>query len=152
MIEGTHFQNGYITGNISKAIEEFKSRLGATEVMSFEGPVTVSTPKGQRVNVLKTAFIWIGNLQYELIEPVSGHVDIYKDHLPDDGVRFHHICMRIDDWDDFRARVDRRGYPVVLESGGDELKFLYLDARDSLGHYLEYIWTTPDIWRAMGGR
>jgi hypothetical protein len=138
---------------MDKAIDDFKRRLGATDVMSFEAPVPVRTAKGEGVNVLKTAFIWVGNLQYELIEPVSGLTDIYTEELPQDGrIKFHHICMRIDDWPDFRARVEAAGHPVVLEGGGDFVKFLYLDARDTLGHYLEYVWIAPEQWAAMGGR
>ena len=102
--------------------------------------------------VSKLAFIWIDGLQYELIQPVSGLVDIYSDALPDDdGLKFHHICTRVDDWADFRARVDQQDLPVVLEGGGDLLKFLYLDARKLVGHYLEYVWMTPERWASMGG-
>ena len=41
-------------------------------------------------------------------------------------------------------RVDRQDLPLVMEAtsnGG--LKFLYLDARNPLGHYLEYVWSAP---------
>ena len=37
-------------------------------------------------------------------------------------------------------------------ASGDELKFLYLDARETLGHYLEYTWMTPARWAQLGGR
>jgi hypothetical protein len=57
----------------------------------------------------------------------------------------------VDDWDEFRARVDAQPYPVVLEGGNEFLRFLYLDARDFLGHYLEYVWTTDERWVQMGG-
>jgi hypothetical protein len=60
--------------------------------------------------------------------------------------------MRVDNWDDFRARVDEQPYPVVLEGGSDALRFLYLDAREFLGHYLEYTWMTDQRWSQVGGR
>ena len=152
MFEGYHYQNGYITRNIDKAIEQFRQR-GADQVTSIEVPVELTTPKGKGIAVSKLAFIWIDNLQYELIQPVSGLVDVYTDELPDgDSVKFHHICMRVDDWDDFRSRVAEKGYPVVLEGGSDQLKFLYLDARDVVGHYLEYVWMTPERWTQLGGK
>jgi len=152
MLEGQHFQNAYITRNIEQAIEQFRTRVGVENAISYEVPVEVWTPKGQGIATNKIAFIWVGNLQYELIQPVSGLVDIYSDALPaDDSMKFHHICMRVPDWADFRARVDQQHYPVVLEGGSDALKFLYLDARDFLGHYLEYVWMTPERWAAVGG-
>lgn len=153
MLEGQHYQNGYITRDIEKAIARFRNYAGVENVVSFEVPVEVTTPKGRGTAVSKLAFIWINNLQYELIQPVSGLVDVYSDALPtDDSIKFHHICMRVPEWNDFRARVDRMGYPVVLEGGSDALKFLYLDAREFLGHYLEYVWMTPERWTQLGGR
>jgi hypothetical protein len=78
---------------------------------------------------------------------------LYLDQLPaDDSLRFHHVCMRVDDWKGFRARVDRQPYPVAIEGGNDALRFLYLDAREFLGHYLEYVCMTPERWSQVGGR
>lgn len=153
MLEGQHFQNGYITRDIAKAITQFCDRGGVGQVQSFEVPVEVTTPKGHGMATSKLAFIWVNNLQYELIQPVSGLVDIYSEQLPaDDSVKFHHICMRVPDWNAFRERVEQQPCPVVLEGGGDQLKFLYLDARDLVGHYLEYVWMTPQRWDQIGGK
>jgi hypothetical protein len=60
--------------------------------------------------------------------------------------------MRTPDWNALRAEVDRLRRPVVLEGGHDKLKFLYVDARDLVGHYLEYVWMTPEVWASLGGR
>lgn len=152
MLEGHHYQNAYITRDIDKAIQAFRDRAGVRDVMTYEGTMTYTTPAGAEATQ-KLAFIWIDDMQYELIQPVSGAVGLYADELPaDDSMKFHHVAMRVDDWDAFRARVDREGYKVVLEGGGDALKFLYIDARDFLGHYLEYVWATPERWAQMGGR
>jgi hypothetical protein len=153
MLEGKHYQNAYVTRNIAKGIEAFKSRANVRQLIQYEGSVEVMTPAGPRTQTNKLAFIWVGDLQYELIEPVSGSVDLYRDALPaDDSPVFHHICMRVDDWKDFRARVDKQPLPVALEGGSDTLRFLYLDARKWLGHYLEYCWMTDERWRQVGGR
>ena len=153
MLEGQHFQNGYITRDIEKALANFREHSGIDNVKSFEVPVEVITPHGCGIATSKLAFVWINNLQYELIQPISGLVDIYREALPaDDSIRFHHSCMRIPDWNDFRARVTQQRWPVVFEGGGDALKFLYLDAREYVGHYLEYVWMTPQRWTAIGGR
>ncbi|WP_317932295.1 VOC family protein [Halioxenophilus sp. WMMB6] len=153
MLEGHHFQNAYITRDIGKALQQFRDRCGRENVASFEVEVDVKTPGGEGKAKNKLAFIWVNNLQYELIEPVSGLVDVYGDELPaDDQLKFHHVCMRVDDWEEFRSRVDELGYPVVLEGGSPELKYVYLDARDFLGHYLEYVWMTPQRWQQIGGQ
>jgi hypothetical protein len=153
MLEGHHFQNAYVTRDIDKWVAAFKERAKIDTLMQYEGTTEVTTVSGRGTQTNKLAFIWVGDMQYELIQPVSGDVALYADALPaDDALRFHHICMRVDDWDDFRARVDQQPYPVVLEGGNELLRFLYLDARPFLGHYLEYVWMTDERWTQMGGR
>jgi hypothetical protein len=152
MLEGHHFQNAYVTRDIDKWVKEFEKRAKIDQLMTFEGTTPTKVPaNGSQTN--KLAFIWVGDMQYELIQPVGGDVAIYRDALPaDDSLKFHHVCMRIPEWDDFRRRVDEQPYPVVLEGGDDKLRFLYLDARPLVGHYLEYLWTTDERWQQMGGR
>lgn len=153
MLEGHHYQNAYVTRNMDQAIKKFEAHADIRQLIQTEVTVDVWTPKGNGTQTNKLAFLWVGDLQYELIEPVAGDVDIYRDALPnDDKPKFHHICMRVNDWQDFRARVDQQPFPVVLEGGSDALRFLYLDARDFLGHYLEYTCMTDERWGQMGGR
>lgn len=153
MLEGYHYQNAYVTRNLEKGLEAFRQRAKIDRVITYEGSTTVTTPEGSGTQTNKLAFIWVGDLQYELIQPVSGSVRVYRDALPaDDGLQFHHICMRVPDWDKFRAAVDTQPYPVVIEGGNDMLRFLYLDARPFLGHYLEYTWMTDERWTQMGGQ
>jgi hypothetical protein len=151
MIEGLHYQNAYITRDIDKAVEAFRSRANVQDVMTIEIEQPLRTPRGNGIAHEKLAFIWIDNLQYELIQPISGMVHVYADELPDDdSMKFHHVCMRVTDWDDFRGRVEKSRYPIALEGdSGDQLKFLYLDARDFVGHYLEYVWCTQERWQQM---
>lgn len=152
MLEGHHFQNAYVTRDIEKWVGIFEQRAKVDRILRYEGSMPVRTPDGPGTQTNKLAFIWVGDLQYELIQPVSGTVKLYEDGLPTDGgLHFHHICMRVRDWDDFRARVDSQPYPVVLEGGGEALRFLYLDTRSFLGHYLEYAWMTDERWSQMGG-
>jgi hypothetical protein len=152
MLEGRHYQNAYVTRDIGKWVDEFKARAKIDRLITYEGSTSVVTTSGPGIQSTKLAFIWVGDLQYELIQPVSGAVDLYRDALPaDEGLVFHHICMRIPAWEPFRARVDQQPYPVVLEGGNEALRFLYLDARKFLGHFLEYTWMTDERWKQLGG-
>jgi hypothetical protein len=154
MLEGRHYQNAYVTRNLDKAVAAFTARADIRSAMQFEATTEVLTGEGRKPQTLKMAFIWVGDLQYEFIEPVAEAVPVFSGWLPDgDEPRFHHSCARVDDWEDFRRRVDQQPYPVLLEgASGEELKFLYLDARDLLGHYLEFCWLTDNRWAQMGGR
>jgi hypothetical protein len=153
MIEGHHYQNAYVTRDIAKWVAEFRKRADVRLLLEYTGGNDIWTPEGV-INVeSKLAFVWVGDMQYELIEPISGP-NIYTEALPDDdSLKFHHICNRVPDWDAFRARVDQQDLPIVLERDSDPLlKFLYLDARTFVGHYLEYVWTTDERWAQMGGQ
>lgn len=155
MLVGRHYQNAYVTRNIAKATERFRREAEVRTVLETEVTVKLWTPHGEGEGTQKLAFIWIEDLQVELIQPVSGDVlALYRDELPaSDAIKFHHICNRVDDWDGFIAKVDQQPYPIVLKGGtAGFLQFAYLDTREWLGHYVEYVWMMPDRWAAMGGR
>lgn len=148
-----HFQNAYVTRDIEQALSFFREHYGVADARYMQTEVQVTTPQGKGTAVNKVAFIWVGNLQYELIEPVSGLVDIYRDALPENGLRFHHICMRSLDWTATLAEIERQKLPIVYRGEtASGLQFIYADARDTLGHYLEYVSMPQQIWTAMGGR
>lgn len=153
MLLENHFQNAYVTPDIEKALDIFRTRYGVADPRYFQTEVEVKTPDGVGVAVNKVAFIWIGDLQFEVIEPVSGPVDMYRNEVPETGLRFHHICMRSFDWEATLAEVERQKMPIVYRGDTSSgLKFIYADARDTLGHYLEFVWMPPQVWTAMGGR
>ena len=155
MITGRHYQNAYVTRNVDKAVAEFKERADIRTLYEIEVPVQVWTPKGEGTGVQKLAFVWVEDLNYELIEPKEGDVlAIYRDALPaDDSLQFHHVCHVVDDWDALWAKVQASPYEVVLKGGTPGmLQFCYTDTRAWLGHYTEYVWMVPERWAAMGGR
>jgi len=152
-----HFQNAYVTRDLDAAIELFRIQYGFDSFRRHEVSYECSTPEGSGTATVKLALGWIGDVQYELIQPVSGLVDVYTNASTSDAadqsvLRFHHVCMRVPDWDEFRAQLDREQQPVVAEGGTPgHLLWLYVDARRTLGHYLEYCWMTSERWQALGG-
>jgi hypothetical protein len=153
MLEGRIYQNAYVTRNIDQTVAAFTGQADARSAIQFEATSEVLTAAGRRSQTVKLAFIWVGDFQYEVIEPVREAVPLFSSWLPDgDGPRFHHSCARVDDWASFRRRVDQTPYPVVLEGAGDGLNFLFLDTRPLLGHYMEYTWMTDFAWQRIGGR
>lgn len=149
MFEGTPYQIGYVCDDIAEGIAQFRGRGMTHEPHIIEVDQPVDSPQGEVVNTLKLCFIWIGDMQYELIQPVTDPLGIYANAPANGGpLRFHQVCFRVADWAKFRARVDRQDLPVVMEWApkGDGLKFLYLDGRDRFGHYLEYTWMTDVQW------
>ena len=150
------FQNAYVTRDLARA----EALLGAThdivEWVHFEPRMEVYTATdGYGRCHVKVALGWTGNFQVELIEPVSGNLRHYLDYLPADvtdfSPRHHHFCMRVADWDKARGEITQRGWPVAYEGGVEGCKFVYIDARPSIGHYVEYMWMSEELWSASGG-
>jgi hypothetical protein len=155
MLIGRHYQNAYVTRDMARAIDRVRAAGEVRLESTWEGEQPVMTPDGPAVMHNKLAFLWIGDLQVELIEPVSGLPDLYAPGLPeaaDGAVRFHHVCMRVPDWDVFKRSVAAQDLPVVMEGEAGPLRFLYLDGRERYGHYLEYTCMPEEMWLATGGR
>lgn len=155
MLTGHHYQNAYIVDDIEAAIAEFHTRAEFGEVRPFAIEQELWTPGGVKKVATKLAFIWIGDLQYELIEVLEDETGIYSNYKNNGGLlHFHHVCMRVPEWEPFRAAVAAQDLPVVLERAneGDLLKFLYLDGRSFCGHYLEYVWMSDERWAQLGGK
>lgn len=152
MFEGLHYQVAYVTRNLDAAVADFRGRAEIRHETFFDVKQDVVTPDGPAVMHNKLALLWVGNVQYEFIEAVSGLEHIYDPALPTDGLAgFHHICSRVGDWADFRKRVHQQSLPVAFEGKAGPLDFMYLDARGLCGHYLEYTSMPDEMWAMMGG-
>lgn len=149
-----HYQNAYVTHDLDGAMKLIDERFDPLDWIRFDPDMELQTPSGMKEASVRVALGWIGNLQIELIQPVKGWREHYEPFLPKDPASavpgFHHIAARRDDLDAMRAEIDRLGLPIAFEGGVPGLHFVYLDARESLGHYLEYMWATPEAW-AMNG-
>ncbi|MFT4025460.1 MAG: VOC family protein [Novosphingobium sp.] len=156
MLEGQLYQLGFVCDNLEEGIASFRGRGMTHEPHIIEVDQPVNGPNGEEViNKVRICFIWIGDIQYELIQPIEDPLGIYAAAPANGGpIRFHQVCFRITtDWAEFRKRVDEQDLPLAMErdNGGDNLKFLYLDGREKFGHYLEYTWMTDSAWEQIRG-
>jgi hypothetical protein len=148
-----HYQNAYVTRDLDASIATMRVLYGIQDWLTYTAEMEVTTPAGKGPSANKLAFGWVGGLQYELIQPLSGQVGFYTEALRDDGgMRFHHVCMRKDDLDAARREVERHKLPIVYEGQTGVTRFFYADARATLGHYLEFVQMADATWKQMGGR
>jgi hypothetical protein len=149
-----HYQNAYVTHDLQWAMDHVGQRYGLENWITFEIELDVKTPAGADKQATKVACVWDGGLQLELIEPVSGFIDPFLPYLPQDksdrSLRLHHVSLRRDDRSEMQAEIERLGLPFVCSGGIPDLVYTYLDARGTLGHYLEYVWATPAGWAMVG--
>lgn len=149
-----HYQNAYVVRDLDEAIRRLGEHHGVEGFAALEADFLLKTPTGERSARMRVALGWAGRLQIELIQPISGDVDIYSAYLPADPgdatPRLHHVAVRRDDLAAMRAEIAGLKFPVVFEGEGPGIEYVLLDARESLGHYLEYVWATPDGWTMLG--
>jgi len=155
-----HMQNAYVTHNLEHAMEIVAQRFGIEKFDRFNPEMTVHTNQGLQPLATKVASFWAGGLNIEIIEPVAGYVEHYVNMLPADKndaiPRFHHISLRRDDETAMRAEIERLGLPLAFEGPKSikepipSLVFIYLDGRQTLGHYVEFTWKSPEAWEYVG--
>jgi hypothetical protein len=149
-----HYQNAYVTHDLERAMELTRYWPGLGDFRVFDASMLLKTPSGEKASSVRVALAWAGGLQIELIQPVSGYLDPYRSALPDDPKdavpRFHHIAVRRDDLAEMRREVDSLGLDWAFESGGPGLTCLFLDARQRLGHYFEFVFATSAGWEMLG--
>ena len=154
MFMKNHFQNAYVTHNMDAAMKMIDDRFGKTDWIVFDPTITLETASGPRESTIRAGLGWIDGLQIELIQPVSGYSDHYQAAmLPDRNdptPQFHHVAFRCETEEEMRDNVKRMGFPVLFESSVPGMIFIYLDARETLGHAYEYIWATPEGWEMQG--
>ena len=149
-----HYQHAYVTHDLEWAIEHSSDLFGLENWAKFEVEFPVQTPAGEQLQATKVASAWGGHLQIELIQPVSGYVDPFLAYLPEDksvrSLTFHHFAQRRETMDEIEAEIARMGLPVACKGGIPDLIYTYLDARPTLGHFLELVWATPAGWEMIG--
>jgi hypothetical protein len=149
-----HYQNAYVTHDLDKCMALLTARYGLSDFLLFEPDMNLKTPHGGRQGSVRAALVWAGGLNLEFIQPGKGYQEHYLPYLPadpsDPAPRFHHMAVRRDDLAVMREEIALLGLPLVIEGAVPGLVFVYLDARATLGHYLEYIWASPEGWEMMG--
>ena len=141
------YQIAYVTGDLARGAEMLESRFGVATFTCVSLDLNLSKPAAAAA--IKVGIAWVGDLQIELIEPVSGAVDVYRTALPRDpaALSIHHLAMRvsgdIQNWDRVRGELAKER--VAIEGGRDDMRFAYVDERAALGHYLEYVWMSESF-------
>lgn len=149
-----HYQNAYVTHDIDRAMALTGPAFGLDCFTAFDVDMVSNTPAGEKSSRLRVATAWAGNLQIELIQPVSGYLDPYVHALPADPSdatpRLHHVAVRRDDLAAMRQEAQSLGLPLAFESAGAGISCIFVDARERLGHFLEFVTASDEGWRLVG--
>jgi catechol 2,3-dioxygenase-like lactoylglutathione lyase family enzyme len=98
--------------------------------------------------VASISLSYLGDMQLELISPVSGQ-SVYSDFLRDSAPGLHHVCVEAQSPEEFEAMLAQaadRGAPVVQRGvmpGG--IEFAYVSAPQAAVPYLEIAYISPEM-------
>lgn len=145
-LPGTLFQIGYVVPNLDAALAHLNTKLGAPRFMVLRDIVVENGWfRGAPATINHSmAFGYVGDLQYEVIEPVAG-TSTYSEFLervPAGGV--HHLGFAVED---YAAAADLlgRGYRLVQRGTFGDTKFGYFETSDDPGTITEIVYLDANV-------
>jgi catechol 2,3-dioxygenase-like lactoylglutathione lyase family enzyme len=151
------FQIAYVVPDLHAAVRFFKEKLGVPGFMVWENFMLqdqiYNDVPGDYVQSI--AFGFAGDMQIELIQPLSG-VSTYSDFLtrnPKGGVQ--HLGVLVDEFDSAVADMTSRGYAIVQSGRNGETRLAYFDTDRDIGILTEIVYLAPEErakFEAMKGK
>src|SRR5579871_463992 len=149
-------QMSYITRDLDAAVEHCRTELGLDGFALSDAEIEVLSYGEKRPLHVRAAIVNHGLNQFEIIQPVSGAIEIYTDEvdLSKHILNFHHVAIGVPGdyaaWDellaDVKASDDELAYLFPAEPDPSSmLCFCYVDTRERIGHYTEYLWAHPSL-------
>ena len=148
-------QLGYVADDIDAGAAYLESAMGTGKCVkhytsSLGGgrpPASAGDPRTAFVVVdgvladewlIDVALVNAGPTNLEIIRPVGGAVDLYRDAVrPGVPATLHHVGFVVDDFDEASAVVAASGRTWAQFGDSGEVRFGYLDMRAELGHFVE---------------
>jgi len=136
-------QVGLVVKDIDKTLAEYVDVFGLEKcpaVILTDGPEKSHTKyRGKPSDaVAKLAFIHLGQVDIELIEPVGGP-STWKEFLDTHGEGVHHIAFIIKGTDKVVAYLEGKGIPLVQQGDYTGGMYSYMDSAPKLGVMLELL-------------
>jgi hypothetical protein len=140
MKDGQIIQVAYVVRDLDSSLKRHLEvfGIGPWDIYLFESPkVRDYMYRGKpATNKALIAVTWQGQIQLEVIQPVSGRC-IYDEHLETKGEGLHHIKLYYADCEKAVEDYKRRGYPVIQSGRIDDDVFYYLDTEKDFGYVVE---------------
>ena len=138
--EGSVIQIAYVVRDLEKAMRLHWEvcGIGPWDVYEFDASKVDDFVYRGKAATHKAllALAWRGDMQLELLQPVSGYC-IYDEHLEQKGEGLHHIKLYHADCAAAVADYARRGYRVTQSGRFDQDEHYYLDTERDFGYVIE---------------
>ena len=145
-------QNGYVVRDLEQACARLHAMFG---IGPFVGGVEMLLDDNRYRGApaepirLRGVFVQSGDLNIELVEILSTGPSAFHEMFGKGEEGLHHVAMFSDDYDAEKTRWIAAGHDLVSEfTTGFGAKICYIDARGTLGHFIE-LYPEHPIIRAM---
>lgn len=143
-------QIAWVTADIGATEKFLTTAFGAgswTRMNDIHFAPDSCTLRGEPADfVIHVSIVYVGDLQLEVIQPVSGR-SIYAEFLEAKGPGLHHVCIDVDDMDAALAAAAELGYGVHQAGSmmGGAMDFAYIDGTEHGVPYVEIARIGPEM-------
>jgi catechol 2,3-dioxygenase-like lactoylglutathione lyase family enzyme len=147
---GPVVQVAWVTDDIDATERLLSEQFGVgswTRIPDVEfGPETTTLRGAPVAFTAHISLGYAGDLQLELIEPVSGPT-IHAEFLDDHGPGLHHVCFEVDDMDVACRGAEAAGLSVLMRGSmmDGEIEFAYVDGSAGGAPYIELARIGPQM-------
>lgn len=136
------YKLGYVTNDRDHAMKVLQTQLGIEEFVTFAPSFDVTTDDGRTGAAhLQCAFSAGREFFIEVLQPVSGLVDVFTESLSDTGdfeMVFHHVAVIVDDLQAVTSAAAALGITPAIEAHLPQgMSFTYTRL-PGLGHWVEH--------------
>jgi catechol 2,3-dioxygenase-like lactoylglutathione lyase family enzyme len=139
---GPIIQIAWVTDDIEATERLLQEQFGSsawTRIPDVAFEASATTYRGRPAGlVAHISLAYAGDLQLELIQPVSGE-SVHTEFLAANGPGLHHVCFATDDLDAACARAEAAGHAVAMRGSmmDGEIEFAYVDCATAGAPYVE---------------
>lgn len=136
-------QIGVVVPNLDKTTRLLTSLFGIGPFAFVEWPNRPGSKyqfRGVEEHIrISQAFVQLGDVEVELIQPLEGERNAYKQFLDEDGGGIHHVLFEVPDIETVLQQVSKSGVAVLQSGTGIRpgTRWALLDTREKVGFYIE---------------
>jgi methylmalonyl-CoA/ethylmalonyl-CoA epimerase len=129
-----------VVKDLQKSMETYWNvfGIGPWNILTFQPPAMHNTRVRGKPETysMKLALAQIGNIQWELIQPLTGK-SIYQEFLDEKGGGLHHVACDIDNYDETVNTLKEQGIGILMSGDLPGESYAYMDTEKSIGAILE---------------
>jgi catechol 2,3-dioxygenase-like lactoylglutathione lyase family enzyme len=136
-------QIGIVVRDLEQATQALTSLFGIGPFSFIEWPNRAGAKyfyRGQEEHIkIRQAFVQVGPLELELIEPLEGDRNAYREFLEQKGGGIHHVLFEVDDMDWVVRSLSEKGVGLLQAGTGIRpgTRWALLDSQEWVGFLLE---------------